>query len=333
MEYRQLGTSELKVSAVALGTWAIGGWLWGGTDDAAAVGAIQAAVDAGVTSIDTAPIYGMGHSERIVGKAIAGRRDQVQVLTKYVLRWDLAEGEKFFDTTDPDGNPRPVYRNGRADSIVWECEQSLKRLGIDCIDLYQCHWRDNTTPVEETMKAVDKLLKAGKIRAAGVSNFTAEEIAAAAGVVPLASNQPPYSMLKRDIEADVLPYCREHNVGILAYSPLQLGILTGKVTMDREFGPGDQRRTSPHYRPANRRKVLDFLEAISPIAEAHNATLAQLVINWTIHRPGITAALVGARNPDQARENAAAADFELTDAETRRINDLLDNLKLDLPGK
>jgi aryl-alcohol dehydrogenase-like predicted oxidoreductase len=331
MEYRQLGTSDLKVSAVALGTWAIGGWLWGGTDDEAAVAAIRAAIDAGVTSIDTAPMYGMGHSERIVGKAIAGRRDRVQVMTKYVLRWDLAEGEKFFETTDAEGNRREVYRNGRADSVIEECERSLRRLGVDCIDLYQCHWRDHTTPVEETMEAVAKLLKDGKIRAAGVSNFIVAEIEAACTVVPLASNQPPYSMLKRGIEADVLPYCREHDVGILAYSPLQLGLLTGKVTMERKFPPDDQRANSAYYTPANRRKVLDFLEAIRPVAEAHDATLAQLAINWTIHRPGITCALVGARNPEQARENAAAADFKLTDEETRKINDLLDGLKLELP--
>ncbi|KKL76401.1 hypothetical protein LCGC14_2045250 [marine sediment metagenome] len=182
------------------------------------------------------------------------------------------------------------------------------------------------------MEAVDKLLSAGKIRAAGVSNFTPEDIGAARAVVPLASNQPPYSMVKRDIEADLLPYCREHNVGLLVYSSMQLGLLTGKVTMDRQFPPGDQRVNSPYFKPDNRRKVLDFLAAIRPVAEAHDATLAQLVINWTIHRPGITAALVGARNPAQAAENAAAADFALSDEQTQTIDDLLDNLELDLTG-
>ena len=329
MEYRQLGGSDVKVSAVTLGTWAIGGWMWGGTDEQAAVAAIRKAIDVGMTSIDTAPIYGMGLSEQIVGKAIAGRRDRVQVLTKYVLRWDLAEGEHYFDTADLAGKPLSIYRNGRPESIVWECEQSLKRLGVDCIDLYQCHWRDHTTEVAETMSAMEKLLKAGKIRAAGVSNFSAEEIEAGRKVVPIASAQPPYSMLRRDVEADVLPYCRGHNVGVIVYSPLQLGILTGKVTMDRQFPPDDLRSRSPYYRPDNRRKVLDFLDQIRPIAEAHNATLAQLVINWTIHRPGVTAALVGARNPDQAAENAAAADFRLSDEQTRQIDDLLAGLELD----
>ncbi len=333
MEYRQLGESDVKVSAVTLGTWAIGGWMWGGTDDDVAVAAIRKAIDCGVTSIDTAAIYGMGHSERVVGRAIAGRRDQVQLLTKYGLRWEEAEGEKFFDTVDNEGAARTVYKNARPESVLRECEASLKRLGTDVIDLYQCHWRDHTTEVEVTMEAMDKLLEAGKIRAAGVSNFTVEEIEAARNVVPIASDQPPYSMLRRDIEADVLGYCRTHNVGVIVYSPLQLGILTGKVTMDRQFTGDDLRRRSPYYAPANRRRVLDFLEAIRPIAEAHGATLAQLAINWTIHRPGITAALVGARNPAHAAENAAAADFKLTDDQTKRIDDLLDELALDLPEK
>ena len=149
--------------------------------------------------------------------------------------------------------------------------------------------------------------------------------------MPIASDQPPYSMLRRDIEADVVPYCVEHNVGLVVYSPLQLGLLTGKVTPDREFPEGDQRRNNRMYTPENRRRVLAFLEAIRPVAEAHGATLAQLVINWTIHRPGVTAALVGARNPAQAAENAAAADFTLTDDETATINAELDKLELDLP--
>lgn len=332
MEYRQLGSSDVKVSAVTLGTWAIGGWMWGGTDDEAAVAAIHKAIDAGMTSIDTAPIYGFGHSERTVGRAVAGRRDQVQILTKYCMRWDLEEGEFFFQTTDAKGKPLKVYKNARPASIMAECERSLKRLGTDRIDLYQCHWRDHTTPVEETMTAMERLLKDGKIRAAGVSNFTAEEIDAARSVVPLASDQPPYSMVRRGIEADVLPYCREHNVGLVVYSPLQLGLLTGKVTLEREFPRDDQRSGSAYFKPQNRKRVLEFLDKLRPIAEAHSATIAQLVINWTIHRPGVTAALVGARNARQAEENAAAGDFKLTDEETRKIDALLEGLELDLPG-
>ena len=330
MEYRKLGSSDVEVSAVTMGTWAIGGWLWGGTDDEQAVAAIRKAVDAGMTSIDTAPIYGFGHSEEIVGQAIAGKRDKVRILTKYGLRWDLEEGEFYFDSADNDGHPVKVYCNAKKHSVIEECEQSLKRLGTDYIDLYQCHWRDHTTPVAETMEAMDKLLKDGKIRAAGVSNFTVEEIEAACKVVPLASDQPPYSMVCRGIEADILPYCREHGVGVIVYSPLQLGLLTGKLTMDRRFPNSDQRAKSPYFRPANRRKVIAFMEQLRPLAEAHHATAAQLVIHWTIHRPGVTSALVGARNPQQAEENAAAADLRLTEEETRRLDELVDGLNLDL---
>ena len=329
MEYRQLGKSELKVSAGALGTWAIGGWMWGGTDDEAAVAAIRSAIDAGMTSIDTAPVYGFGHSEEVVGQAVKGKRDKVLLLTKYCLVWDKEEGEFFFECKDDRGLARRVYRLARKDSVINECEQSLRRLGTDCIDLYQCHWRDPTTPVEETMEAMDRLLKAGKIRAAGVSNFTAEEIEACFSVFPLASDQPPYSMVKRDIEKDVLPWCREHKVGILAYSPLQLGLLTGKLTMDREFPADDQRSGSPYFRPGNRRKVIEFAEQLRPIASAHGATVAQLVINWTIRQPGITAALVGARNPRQAAENAAAADLQFGGEEIQQIEELLAGLKLE----
>lgn len=330
MEYRQLGSSDVKVSAVALGTWAIGGWMWGGTDDDNAVAAINAAIDAGMTSIDTAPMYGFGHSEEVVGKAIAGRRDQVQVLTKYGMRWDLEQGQFWFKTNMPDGKEVPIHRCAKAHSIVEECQRSLKRLGTDYIDLYQCHWRDNTTEVEETMKAMEKLLADGKILAAGVSNFTVEEIQACCKVVPLASNQPPYSMLRREIEADMLPHCRDNNIAILAYGPLHQGLLTGKVTMDRTFPDDDQRAKSRYFSGENRRAVLDFLEQIRPMAEAHGASLAQLVVNWTIHRPGITVALVGARNPAQAVENAAAADLQLTDEQIRQIDDRLGGLKLDL---
>ncbi len=329
MEYRTLGDSDVKVSVVTLGTWAIGGWLWGGQDKAEGVTAIERAVDVGITSIDTAPMYGYGRSEETVGEAVKGRRDKVQILTKYCLRWDCTEGEHYFDSVDLAGDPTTVHRNGRADSVVLECERSLKRLQTDYIDLYQCHWRDNTTPVEETMTAIEKLLKAGKIRAAGVSNFTVEDIAAARAVVPLASNQPPYSMLRRDAEADILPYCREHNIGVVVYSPLQLGLLTGKVSVDREFPDDDLRARNKLFTPANRRAVLAYLDDIRPIAEAHNATLAQLVIAWTLRQPGVTAALVGARKPEQAAENAKAGDITLTDQDIQQINERLDKLELE----
>jgi len=330
MEYRKLGRSNVEVSVVTLGAWAVGGWMWGGTDDEAAIAGIQKAVDLGMTSIDTAPVYGFGHSEQIVGRAVKGRRDDVQLLTKFGVRWDTEKGTHPVQSALPDGTPVTIRRYAGRESVIEECERSLKRLGTDHIDLYQHHWPDPDTPIEETMEALDRLLKQGKIRAAGVSNYSPEQMAEAQWVVPLASSQPPYSMIRRDIEDDVLPYCREHGIAVLVYSPLQGGILTGKVTIDREFPETDLRHNSPYYTKGNRRRVLDFLEKMRPIAEAHEATLAQTVINWTIHQPGITAALVGVRNPAQAEENAAAAAFRLTEEETGHINDLLKGLKLEL---
>ncbi len=330
MEYRKLGQSELQVSAVTLGAWAIGGLFWGGTDERDSIAAIQKSIDLGVTSIDTAPMYGCGKSEEIVGKAIKGRRSQVQLFTKFGLRWDTEEGTFYFDIQDADGRSYKVYRQATKKWVIRECEESLRRLGTDYIDLYQHHWPDPKVPVDETFEGVERLLKDGKILAAGVCNYSPDQMAAAAKIVPLVSCQPPYSMVRRDIEMDVLPYCRDNGMGVIVYSPLQLGLLTGKVSVDRVFPDTDIRSRSPHFKPENRRRVLEFLEKIRPVAVHHNATLAQLVINWTIHQPGITAALVGARNPAQAEENAGAARFKLSSEEIVRINQQLSTLKLDL---
>jgi len=330
MEYRQLGNSNVKVTEVILGTWAIGGWLWGGTDDEAAIAGIRRAVDLGMTSIDTAPVYGFGHSEELIAKALEGRRDEVQLLTKYGLRWDMPEGAAHMKTTDAAGKEAKIVKHAGKQSVLKEVQDSLRRLKTDRIDLYQCHWPDESTPFEETMEAIDQLLKQGKILAAGVSNFSPEQMDRCRKVVELASDQPPYSMVKRDIEKDVIPYCVDNNIGVIVYSPLQRGLLSDRLSMERTFPPTDGRSMSPYFKPENRRRVLDFLAKIKPIADGHNATLAQLAINWTIHRPGITAALVGARNPQQAEENARATAFTLTDEETKTISDLLDELHLEV---
>jgi len=328
MEYRRLGSSDLHVSAITLGAWAIGGFMWGGTDDEAAVASIQRAVDLGMTTIDTAPVYGFGHSEELLARAVAGRRDKVQILTKFGLDW-TGNGAFRLATTDPEGKTVEVYRNAHKEKVIAECEVSLQRLNTDYIDLYQQHWPDPDVPIEETFEAVAQLLEQGKIRAAGVSNYSVEEMEAARQVVPLASLQPPYSMINRGIERELLPYCIEHKIGVVVYSPLQRGLLTGKVTMDRTFPASDHRSENAFFKPENRRRVLDFLEQIRPIAEAHSATLAQVVIAWTIRQPGITAALVGARTAAQVEENAGAADLQLTDADLAQINGLLDALELD----
>ena len=328
MEYRQLGTSDLKLPVISFGAWAIGGWMWGGTDDEVAIRAIRKAIDLGITCIDTAAIYGFGHSEEVVGKAIAGRRDEVIVATKCGLRWEgeeADEGEFFFDSTK-DGAAIEIRRNLKADSIKNEVEQSLRRLGIDVIDLYQCHWPDATTPLEETMETLLDLQQEGKIRAIGVSNFAPEIMTECLKHGQIASDQPKYNALEREIEADVLPFCIKHNIGVLAYSPIAQGLLTGKVTLDREFSEGDLRRDRPWFTRENRQRILDMLDQVRPIAEGHGATLAQVAANWVICQEGITSALVGARNEAQVEENAKAADFWLTDEELATIRNLVEAL-------
>ncbi len=334
MEYRRLGSSDVKVSVITFGAWAIGGWMWGHQDEDDAIAAIETSIAEGATSIDTAAIYGFGHSEELIGKVIAGRkRDQVQILTKYSMHWDEQVGEFFFDSKDNAGRPVKIYLNTRKKDVLEECEKSLRRLRTDYIDLYQCHWRDHTTEVSETMEAIAKLLKAGKIRAAGVSNFTVEDTQEAMRTVPLASYQGPYSMVKRDLEKDVLPFCRQNGLGVLAYSPLQRGLLTGKITEGYAFAEGDNRGSSPLFSGQNLKRINAMLKEFAPIASAHKATIAQVVIYWTIHRPGITAALVGARNARQARENATAARLSLSAEELTRIDELISGLKLDLPPR
>jgi len=324
MEFRDLGKSGLQVPAVSFGAWAAGGWMWGGTDDQDILRAIRKGLDLGIACVDTAPIYGMGHSETVVGKAIEGRRGDVLVATKCGLRWDLDEGQFYFHTRMNDGVPCAVYRNLTRASILHECEQSLRRLGIETIDLYQCHWPDVGTPIEETVGALNELRQQGKIRAFGVSNFSVEQLAEAMKYGPLASDQPKYNPLERDIETDVLPFCIEHDIGVLAYSPIAQGLMTGKVAMDRVFPEGDQRRDKPWFRPENRKRVLDMLSNLKPIAADHGATLAQLTINWVIRQKGITSALVGARDEQQVAENAKASELQLTDGEVAAIREFVE---------
>jgi len=330
MELRKLGDSEIKITPLIFGAWAIGGFKWGGTDREAAVAAIKKAIDMGINGIDTAPIYGFGLSEEIVGEAINGIRDKVYVFTKCGLRWDLEKGEFFYETRDENGRTVRIYRYSGKEGIIFECEESLKRLKTDYIDLYQVHWPDSTTPIEETMEALDKLLKEGKIRAAGVSNYSVQQLDKARSVIDIISNQVPYSMVNRGIEADMVPYCIKNNVGILAYSPLQRGLLTGKITLEYQFKGDDHRKDNPFFTKENRIKVLELLEKIRPIAEDHNATLAQLVLAWTVRRPGITAALAGTRNPSQAEENFSALEIELSEDEMEEITRYADETKLDV---
>ncbi len=304
---REIGRSGIKASAIGLGTWAIGGWMWGGTDEARSIKAIQASIDAGVSLIDTAPAYGQGVAEEIVGKAIKGRRGEVVLATKCGLVWHTQKGNHFFDY---DG--KPVHRYLGKDAIVHEVEQSLQRLGTDYIDHYITHWQDPTTPIAETMETLETLKAQGKIRSIGASNTSPDDVKAYVAAGQLDAIQEEYSMVKRDIETTLIPLCQENDISVLSYSSLALGLLTGKIGPERTFEGDDQRKDNPRFSIENRRKVAQLMEVIEPIAAAHGATRAQVVIAWTLQQPGITFSLCGARNPEQAAENARAGRLRLT---------------------
>jgi aryl-alcohol dehydrogenase-like predicted oxidoreductase len=312
---REIGRSGVKASAVGLGTWAIGGWMWGGTDEAESIAAIQASLDAGVTLIDTAPAYGLGRSEEIVGKALQGRRDKAVIATKCGLVWHTREGRHFFDQ---DG--RPVHRYLGRDAIIHEVEESLRRLGTDHIDLYITHWQDPTTPIEETVAALEELKQAGKIRAIGASNVERSELEQYIATGALDAIQERFSMIDRGIEADLLPLTRQAGVSTLSYSSLALGLLSGTIGPDRIFAGDDQRKDNPRFSVANREKAKAFAEAIGPVAENHGASIAQTVIAWTLAQPGVTFALCGARNPAQALDNGRAGTLTLSQQDLAAID-------------
>ncbi|HJO25770.1 MAG TPA: aldo/keto reductase [Planctomycetota bacterium] len=338
MRTRTLGRTELEIPVICFGAWAIGGWWWGGAQDERSLGALAAALDSGTNAFDTAPVYGFGRSEELLGRFIAaepGRRERVVVMTKAGLRWDSEEGQPFFRTKDEAGRPVRVFRNSRPASLRAEVEASLRRLGVERIDLLQIHWPDRTTPIADSMGALLELRSAGKLREIGVSNFSPQqmhEAQEALGDVPLASDQPPYNLLERATEDDVLPHALAERIGVVVYSPLHQGLLTGRVGVERELAEDDGRREKPTFSTENRRRVGAFLEAtVAPIAAAHGASLGQTILAWTVDQPGVTAALAGARDAEQARENAAAGDMKLSEAELATIRNGALSLELDLP--
>jgi aryl-alcohol dehydrogenase-like predicted oxidoreductase len=329
MKYRKLANTDLLLSEVTFGAWAAGGWMWGGTERKDAIDAIRVSYSLGVTSIDTAPIYGQGTSEEIVGEAIKGfPRDRFQILTKYGMRWDLQKGDFSFSSKNNSGENIDIYKYAGKESIIKECEDSLKRLGTDYIDLYQIHWPDSTTPIAESMEAVSRLIEQGKVRYAGVCNYNAAQLAEAEKYITLASDQVPYSMVKRSIEWELIPYCLENNKSILAYSPLERGLLTGKIKPGHAFAPGDHRKEVSFFKEENLRRTDAFLDLLKPLAAEKHLTLGQLVILWTLQQPGITIALVGARNAEQAIENAKAIDSTLNKEEIATITDHIEQLEL-----
>ncbi len=330
MEKRKLPGTDILLSPITYGAFAIGGWFWGGADEGEAIKAIEAAIDNGITTIDTAPIYGMGHSENVVGNTIKGRRDKVQILTKFGMRWDVTTGDFTFDTKDNYGNPVKVYKYNGKESVIYECEQSLKRLQTDYIDLLQMHWPDSTTPIEETMEALEILKQQGKIRAAGVCNTPVALLEKAIKCTTISTNQVGYSMVNRSIEKELVPFCLEHGIGILPHTSLQKGLLTGKIKPGHQFGEGDHRPNTPYFQPHNHQEVMKMLETIQPIAAAREISLAQLTINWTMQQPAITSVLVGARNAEQMLDNVKAVSFKLTADELETINNALAGMDLKL---
>lgn len=321
MEYRKLGTSDMRLSALAYGAFAIGGTMWGGNEKKDSVESVRASIDHGVTTLDTAPFYGFGLSEEMIGEAIKGYdRSKIQLLTKFGLVWDgsnNSRGDFFFDA-EKEGKTIPVYKYASKTNVIKEVEESLRRLKTDYIDLLQIHWPDSTTAISETMEAMELLIQQGKIRSAGVSNYNVDQIKEARKTVGVASNQVGYSMLNRNVEKDLVPYAQENDLGIIVYSPMERGLLTGKYFKEGQLKEEDHR--NGYFQQFDLNKVRKFLEAIEPLALDKGVTVAQLVLRWTTLQPAITVVLAGARNAQQAVANAKAMDIMLNNKEMNLIN-------------
>jgi aryl-alcohol dehydrogenase-like predicted oxidoreductase len=286
MEFVTIPGTSLKVSRIGLGTWAIGGWMWGGTDDAQSIRAIQVALDQGVNLIDTAPVYGFGHSEEIVGRALSagGRRERTVIATKVALDWK-------------DGKP---FRNASRARILKEVDDSLRRLRTDVIDIYQVHWPDPKVRIEETAAAMGELYRAGKIRAIGVSNFSPAQMQAFVAVAPLHSAQPPYNMFEREIERDVMPYCQDKHIVMLGYGALCRGLLSGSMSAKTQFSGDDLRRTDPKFQEPRFQQYLNAVSKLDRLAQERYGTRAiHLAVRWVLDRYKGGVALWGARRPDQ----------------------------------
>ncbi len=319
MEYRTLGNSGLKLSAIGFGCWAMGGG-WGQTDDIESIAAVRRALDFGINFFDTADIYGFGHSEKVLAEALGSRRKDVVVATKVGLAWD---------------EHGCMFRSSTRHHIMMAVEASLKRLKTDYIDLYQVHWPDYHTPFEITMKAMDDLVKSGKVRYIGVSNFTAKQLKECMEIRPIHSLQPPYNILMRGAEKDLFPFCRKKGIGIVAYGPLAYGLLTGKFTKDTKFPQNDWRSGElfpdpgdwqPHinlFHGIQFRRNLKIVEKLKKISNRYAKTVGQLAISWVLSNPAITSAIVGAKRPSQLEENIGSAYLKLTKKDLSEIDEIL----------
>ncbi len=314
-ELRQLGNSDLHLTPIGFGAWAIGGgdweFAWGAQEDEDSIRTIERALDLGLNWIDTAAIYGLGHSEEVVARALRNSPRKPYVFTKCSMRWNVED--------------RRIYRSLKAASVREECEHSLRRLGLDTIDLYQVHWPNPEDEIEEGWETLAKLKQEGKIRYLGVSNFSVEQMKRVEAIAPITSSQPPYSLIHSKVEAEVLPYCREHNIGVINYSPMASGLLTGKMTAERvaAMPADDWRKRSPNFQEPKLGRNLRLAALLGEIGREHNVEPGVVAIAWTLHHPAVTAAIVGARRPDQVDGIIAAAGFRLSEEEFTRLGDFI----------
>jgi aryl-alcohol dehydrogenase-like predicted oxidoreductase len=320
--FRRLGTSDLHIHPVVLGAWAIGGSMWGGQDERRSIDAIVASVDAGVNLIDTAPVYGTGKSEELLGKALRGRRDKVLIATKCGLIWDRPDqGTLRFNMVDVDERSRPIHYDMSPAAVRQGLEDSLRRLGTDHVDLLQIHWPDPRIPTERMFDEMLRLRDEGKVRWLGVCNFSPAQLQAAKPLAGIVSHQPQYNLLDREIEKDALPWCLRENVGVIVYSPMARGLLTGKYDAAHRFPANDHRAGLKWFAPDRRPLVLAALEKARPLADQYGVTLGNLAVAWVLAQPGITGAIVGARDAKQAEENARAGSVALKEEDVKKLSE------------
>jgi aryl-alcohol dehydrogenase-like predicted oxidoreductase len=302
-----------NVSRIGLGTWAIGGLDWGAVPDSEAVATILHALEHGINLIDTAPIYGHGRAEELVGQAMRqhGQRDAFYIATKCGLRWDIP------------GCPG-VFADSTAPRLCQELEDSLRRLGTEYIDLYQVHWPDHLVPVEETAGVLAEFQREGKVRALGVSNFSVSQMEAFRSVVPLASNQPPYNLFEREIDAEILPWCTRNHVAVLTYSSLCRSLLGGRLTRDTRFPDGDIRTADPKFQPPRFSQYLGAVDRLATFArDRYGKSVLELAARWVLDRPGVSVALWGAKRPEQLNAVAGVLDWKLDEAAMAEIDQIV----------
>jgi aryl-alcohol dehydrogenase-like predicted oxidoreductase len=312
MQKKRLGNSDMELTPIGVGAWAMGGggwaFAWGAQDDDESIAAIHEALDHGVNWIDTAAVYGLGHSEEVVARALQGRSNKPYVFTKCERNWD---------------ENRQIYKSLKADSIRKECEASLRRLKLDVIDLYQIHWPEPEEDIEEGWATLAKLKEEGKVRWIGVSNFNAKQMERVRPIAPITTLQPPYSAISPEVEHETLPYCQKHNIGVIVYSPMKSGMLTGKMTKERvaSMPDDDFRKRTVAFQEPNLSRNLELADLMKRIGERHGRSAGEVAIAWTLRHPAVTAAIVGMRSAEQARGVLGALEFRLSDEEIAEIEE------------